>query len=140
MKVTQLIQDIGKCRDILETKDTKKILAIIPLLDRVTDTVKRHIDKYIKNSSHELDFTQYDLQELSDEIYEYIKRFQTHFTYDYGYKKLQKNKVINDKVLADFTQLQCDEMYLDRKLREAYKILAYLGLTLYLWQENRKGR
>jgi hypothetical protein len=139
MQVTQLIQDIGKCRDLLEEKDLKKISSFIGLFDKVTDEAKRQIDKYIKNDKYELDFTPYDLSELSDEIFDFVKKYQTQLKFDYGIKQLKKNKIINDKVLADFTNQQCEIMYIDRKLRETYKILAYLGLTLYLWQEFRKG-
>lgn len=138
MQVTQLIQDIGKCRDLLEEGDFKKILTHIGLFDKVTDTCKRHVDKYIKNYNHELDFTPYDLSELSDETFNFIKKYQTHFKFEYGYKKLMKFKRIDDKVVDSFTKEICDEMYADRKLREAYKILSYLALTLFLWQENRK--
>lgn len=137
MQVTKTIESIGKCRDALATKDFKTILTRLGLFEKVCDTVKHHVEKYTKDAKHELDFTPYDLQELSDEIYEYVKRFQTHFTFDYGHKKLVKHKVINNEVLNKFTQEQCDKMYLDRKLREAYKILTYLGLTLYLWRRSR---
>lgn len=139
MQVTQLIQDIGKCRDLLEEKDLKKISSFIGLFDKVTDEAKRQVDKYIKNDKYELDFTPYDLRELSDEIFDFVKKYQTQLKFDYGIKQLKKNKIINNKVLADFTNQQCEIMYIDRKLREAYKILAHLGLTLYLWQEFRKG-
>jgi hypothetical protein len=137
MKVTNTIEQIGKCRDLLLSKDFNLILRYLILFEQVCDTCKRHVDKYIKNPKYELDFNCYDLQELSDEIYEYVKKFQKNFTFDYGYKKLAKYKIIDNDVLKKFTQESCNEMFLDRKLREAYKILAYLGLTLYLWQRSR---
>lgn len=138
MTVTKTLENIGKCRDLIETKDLKKILSKIGVFEQTTDCLKHHIDKYIKNEHYELDFTPYDLQELSDEIFNFIKDIQDHFTFDFGKNLILEHKKIDNKVFLEFSQRQSDEMFLDRKLREAYKILSYLGLTLYLFEESRK--
>ena len=55
--VTQLIQDIGKCRDLIATGEQKQVLARIHLFEKVYNGVKRDLDKFIKDPEYELDFT-----------------------------------------------------------------------------------
>ena len=133
-----LVERIGKCRDLLLTKDFKVILARQALFEDVVNRAKVQVDRYITKPEYELDFNHYDLQELSDEIFNYIKTFQTKMLFKHGQKELLKNKTINNEVLQKFNQQQCDVMYLDRKLREAYKILSYLAITVWLWTEARE--
>ena len=137
MRVTQLIQDIGKCRDILETKDVKTVLKNIYLFEKVWSRAKREVGRYMKDENYEVDFTYCDLQELSDEIFAFIKNHQTKFTFANGHKKLIKNKTIDNVILSEFYREQCDWMYVDAKLREAYKILGYFAIVLWLWSEAR---
>lgn len=140
MKVTNLIQLIGKCRDLLATKDFKLIKNNIYLFERTYDEAKRNIDKYTRNSEHVLDFTADDLKELSDEIYAYVKNFQSKFTYDNSLKKLTKHKSIGNDEINDFVKEQCDYMFVDVKLREAYKIIAYLGVITWIYTEFYKSK
>lgn len=140
MKVTKLIQQIGKCRDLIETKDTKEILKNIYLFDVVVESTKIQLNKLIKNENHKLDFTYQDLADLSEEIFNFIKNYQTKMTFNSFLKELKKLEVINDNVLNSFTSKQADLMYLDRKLREAYKILGYNALTLWVLTEAEKQK
>lgn len=136
MKVTNLIQNIGKCRDLLATKEFKNILKNIHLFKTVYQEIMRNVDKYIQNNKHELDFTYNDIQELADEILNYIKNYQSKFTFKRFKEEILKNKIINDKVLIEFQKEKCDYMYVDRELREVYKILSYLALSVYLIEEQ----
>ena len=138
MKVTRLIQQIGKCRDLLEEGNLKKIASHIGLFVEITDYCHRHIDKYIMNPAYELDFTPYDLQELSDEIYNFITPYQTNFLFKYGYNEVMKQEIINDAFINNFNNKICEQMFVDARLREAYKVAGYLAITLLLWQEFRK--
>ena len=138
MAVSKLIQDIGKCRDALETKDFKTVMRYLPVFERVCDSAKVQVDKFLKSEKHTLDFTYCDLQELSQETFDFVKKYQTKFTFKPSQKDLSKNEVIDNDVLAKFIQEQCDYMYLDRKLREAYKILNFLAVTVWLWTEARE--
>jgi hypothetical protein len=133
-----LVERIGKARDIIATRDFKKILGRVQIFDEVTNKAKIQVDRYIKDTNYELDFNHYDLQELSDEIFNYVKNFQTKMLFKQSQKELLKNKTINNEVLQKFNQKQCDVLYLDRKLREAYKILSYLAITVWLWTEARE--
>ena len=138
MKVTQLIQDIGKCRDILATRDFKEVLKNIYLFQKVYERAKREVDRFISSETYEVDFTYHDLKELSDEIYAFVKNYQNKFVFGYGHKKLCKMHKITNDVVRKYNQDQCDLMYVDARLREAYKILSYLAITTWLWTEARE--
>lgn len=138
MKVTQLIENIGKCREALATKDFKTVLKNIYLFQKVCDMAKVQVDRFIKKDNYELDFTYYDLKELSDEILAFIKNYQSKFLFDKYQKDFIKIHKIDNDVLSKYTKNLCDLMYVDARLREAYKILSYLALTVWLWTEARE--
>lgn len=133
-----VIQEICKARNVLETKDFKKVLARINLFKDICDRAKVEVDRYIKKDNYELEFNHYDLQELSDEIFAFIKNYQNKFLFEKYHKELTKIHKIDNDTLRAFTQKQCDLMYVDARLREAYKILSYLALTVWLWTEARE--
>lgn len=134
----ELVKYIGKCRDVLLTRDFKEVLKNIYLFQKVCDIGKVEVDRFVRKENYQIDFNHYDLQELSDEIFLFIKGYQNKFLFDKAQKKLIKAKTIDNEVLRKFTQEQCDQMYVDTKLREAYKILSYLAITVWLWTEARE--
>ena len=134
----QVIEDICKCRNALETRDFKTILKYIPVFDRVCNSAKIQVNRFIKNEKYEIDFNYHDLKELSEEIFAYVKNFQNKFTFSNYQKDLCKTKTIDNVVLREFTQKQCDLMFVDRKLRESYKILNYFAMIVWLWTEARE--
>lgn len=134
----QVIEDICKCRNALETRDFKTILKYIPVFDRVCNNAKIQVDRFIKNEKYEINFNYHDLKELSEEIFAYVKNFQNKFTFSNYKKELCKTKTIDNVVLREFTQKQCDLMFVDRKLRESYKILNYFAMVVWLWTEARE--
>lgn len=134
----QVIEDICKCRNALETRDFKTILKYIPVFDRVCNSAKIQVNRFIKNEKYEIDFNYHDLKELSEEIFAYVKNFQNKFTFSNYQKELCKTKTIDNVVLREFTQKQCDLMFVDRKLRESYKILNYFAIVVWLWTEARE--
>lgn len=134
--VTQLIQNIGKCRDVIATGEQKRVLGKIRLFEDVYNGVKINLDRFIKNPQYELDFTFYDLKELSDEIYEFLQNYPQKFLTDEMVRQVQQYERIDDKVLREHNQKCCDAMYVDTKLRECYKILSYAAVTLYLCELN----
>ena len=134
----QVIEDICKCRNALETRDFKTILKYIPVFDRVCNSAKIQVNRFIKNEKYEIDFNYHDLKELSEEIFAYVKNFQNKFTFSNYQKELCKTKTIDNLVLREFTQKQCDLMFVDRKLRESYKILNYFAMIVWLWTEARE--
>lgn len=139
MKVTKTIKKIGKCRDIICSNDYKKISSSLILFDDLVQELKRHCAKYLRDDKYELDFTPYDLQELSDEIYDYVKDYQEQMKFEYIFKEIMSNERINNKVFDDFADNYLKKMLVDEKLRNAYKQLSYFALSILLWQEARKN-
>ena len=139
-QVTNLIEQIGKCRDLIEEGDFKKILFNIYIFEKVYLEVKRNIDRYVKNPSYNLDFNHHDLSELSNEIAKYIEQFPSKFSSDLFLKSiLDKNyEKIDNKILAKHTQEIMDLFSVDAKLRECQKVLAYYSFVLRLWTEQNK--
>lgn len=139
MKVTNLIQNIGKCRDLIESKDFAKILNNIYLFEKTYKNVKIQVDKFIKDSSYELDFTFYDLQELSDEIAAYIADFPNQFNVQHFIDKISENRKIDDNILKKFTSDICNKYFVDARLRECQKILAYCAFTMWICLNGNKN-
>lgn len=137
-KVTNLLMSIGKCRDIIKRKDKKEILKNIYLFEMLHKNIKIQVDKKRINYNYELDFNFYDLQELSDEIFNYVKNLQSKFIFKNSIKELLKNKVINNETYLKYLNHQCDLMYIDGKLRDAYKIIGYLSVVLWTLEEGHK--
>lgn len=136
MQVSNLIQNIGKCRDLISKGDTKKLIANCYLFLKVYNDVNIQVNKYCKDSKHELDFTYHDLKELSDEIANYLASMDFKPSADGFIEDIKKNKVINNKVVSEFNQKMCDLLMLDRVLRECQKVLAYSAYVVWLWNEN----
>ena len=59
-------------------------------------------------------------------------------TFNASLKELKKHKTIDNYLFRAFTKQQLDLMYLDRKLSEAYKILSYCAITLWVLTEAEK--
>lgn len=141
-KVSNLIQYIGFCRDLLEKKDFKEIYINIKVFEKVTEGVRRSLNKYTANKLNTPDFTVGDLSELSDEIKTYLENnYPIEFSYD-AFLKLLKNSYtdgIDDKVFREYTEKLCCYLYVDTKLREAMKITAYCAVLFEIWISNYKN-
>jgi hypothetical protein len=48
---------------------------------------------------------------------------------------LTKHKSIGNEEINDFVKEQCDYLFVDTRLREAYKIIAYLGVITWIFTE-----
>ena len=102
--VTNLLSDISKARDLIARGDVKEINNKIIIFDRISRAVKTQLKLYIKNPNHELDFTPDDLNELSTEVFEYIKNFQQKFIYSRLYKDITKTLPITKEIFACLQQ------------------------------------
>lgn len=134
--VSNLALKICKLRDILEEKDFNKILANLNLFTTVEFEVKRQLNKYIRDTSHELDFTYQDIKALSDEAFSFIQNYQQKFLFDKYYKTLMKQTPIDDNTLKDFSIDIGKQMTVDTVLRAFYKELGYMSLIIWLWSES----
>ena len=92
--VSNLLSDISKARDIIARGDVREINRKMVVFDRISRQVKTQLTLYIRNPAHELDFNHEDLNELSTEVFEYIKNFQQKFTYKRLYKEITKTVCI----------------------------------------------
>lgn len=136
--VSNTLEDIGKCRDLILTGDYNEILKRIYLFEKTFNETKVQIDKYIKRRDVELDFTPEDLRELAQEIYNFIKNYQQKFLFEKLFKELSKEKLVDIKKIKEFSLKTANMMYVDRKLREAYKIFSFWAFLLYIWTEADK--
>ena len=137
--VSNLLQNIGTCRDLLEEKDFKKIKNKIGLFDRTYGEVCRNINRYMFNRKTTLDFTPDDSKELASEIKNYLEKdFPIEFSYE-GFLKvldeIQQGEV-NNTIIKDFVTRITEYLYVDTKLREAMKILTYTAVLHRIWQIN----
>jgi len=137
--VTNLLDNICLCRDMIERGNMNELTVKIYIFDIVANEVKRQVNKYIDDKNHELDFTTQDLYELSDEIHHFLKKLEPEFDYDSIMKRISTYVIVNDSVIEKETNRLADYMYVDRKLRECYKLLSYLAMILQLWTESQKG-
>ena len=134
--VTNLLSDISKARDLIERGDVREINNKSIIFDRISRAVKTQLSLYVKNPAHELDFTPEDLNELSTEVFEYIKNFQQRFTYNRLYKDITKTIPITKDIFTDFSVRIGTEFAVHTKLTAFYKEIAYIGLTLFLWSQT----
>ena len=134
--VTNLLSDISKARDLIARGDVKEINNKIIIFDRISRAVKTQLKLYIKNPNHELDFTPDDLNELSTEVFEYIKNFQQKFIYSRLYKDITKTLPITKEIFADFSANLGLQLRAHTVLTAFYKEIAYIGLTLFLWSQT----
>ena len=138
-KVTQIIQDIGKCRDAVTSKDIKVVLSRIYLIEDTWKRCKRFVNKFVLDPSYELDFTYMDLAELSDEIQAFLENWLYKFSFTYSVNLLDKYEKIDAKAVKDFYAHQCEYMMVDAKLREAHKIFGYLATILWLFTVQKEN-
>ena len=134
--VTNLLSDISKARDLIARGDIREINNKIVIFDRISRAVKTQLALYIKNPAHELDFTHEDLNELSTEVFEYIKNFQQRFTYKRLYKDITQTLPIT---ITDFNKFSLKtglEFAVHTRLTAFYKEIAYIGITLFLWSQT----
>lgn len=136
--MTNLLDNIGKARDLIESKDHKKILAKIHLFEIVWKEVKRTVDRHVKNENFTLDFNYYDIADLSNEIADYLNNYPQKFRVNTLIKNLDKHEKIDANIFKEFNTNLCDFMYIDAKLREAQKILSYLALILYVVEKTKE--
>lgn len=136
--MTNLLDNIGKARDLIESKDHKKILSNIYVFEKVCREAKRNADKHLKDENFSLDFNHHDLADLSNEIADYLNNYPQKFRFSTHVKNLDKIELIDHKVFKEFNTNLCNLMYIDAKLREAQKILSYLALILYVVEKNKE--
>jgi hypothetical protein len=134
--VTNLLSDISKARDLIQRGDVREICNKSIIFDRISRAVKTQLNLYVKNPAHELDFNHEDLNELSTEVFEYIKNFQQKFLYSKMYKDITTVTPITKEIFQEFSIRIGYEFKAHTILTAFYKEMAYLGLTIFLWSQT----
>ena len=131
--VTKIIEQIGLCRNCLVSRDYKLILRHIYTFTQVWSGVKRHVDKYVRDSSHELDFNIYDLEELCTELREVLDETSGRINYLSYYKAASEMERITNDTLRELCTTITNITTIDTELRKCYNIVSYYCLVLKLW-------
>ena len=134
--VSNLLSDISKARDLIARGDVREIYNKRIIFERISRAVKTQLKFYVKSPAHELDFTAEDLNELSTEVFEYIKNFQQRFIYSKMYKDITKTTPITKEIFQEFSTRIGYEFRVHADLTAFYKEMAYLGLTIFLWSQT----
>lgn len=137
--VSNNLDNISKCRDLIDEGDLHKIWYRSYLFVKVAEDVKRQINKWLADDNYELDFLPQDLIELSDEVFQLIRNFQSKFVFKNIYNNFTKYDIIDDKIILKETNKIAELMKIDRDLRECYKILSYMAIVYTLWLETKKN-
>ena len=134
--VTNLLTDISTARDIIERGDIKEIDRKMIVFNRIAAGVKQQLGRYVNNPAYELDFTHEDLNELSTEVFEYIKNFQQRFTYARHKKEITSKLPIDFEWFKEFSTEVALEYSVHSQLTGFYKEMSYLGLVIWLWSQT----
>lgn len=134
--VSNLLDDISKARDLIARGDINEIERKKIIFLRISNGVKTQLARYVKNPSYELDFNHEDLNELSTEVFEYIKNFQQRFTYARLKKDITSKIPIDNERFIEFSKKVATEFSVHTMLTGFYKEIAYTGLVIWLWSET----
>ena len=134
--VSNLLDDISKARDLIARGDLNEIEHKKVIFFRISNGVKTQLARYVKNPSYELDFNHEDLNELSTEVFEYIKNFQQRFTYTRLKKDITSKIPIDNERFIEFSKKVATEFSVHTMLTGFYKEMAYTGLVIWLWSET----
>ena len=134
--VSNLLDDISKARDLIARGDLNEIEHKKVIFLRISNGVKTQLARYVKNPSYELDFNHEDLNELSTEVFEYIKNFQQRFTYTRLKKDITSKIPIDNERFIEFSKKVATEFSVHTMLTGFYKEMAYTGLVIWLWSET----
>lgn len=130
------VENIGKCRDILVTKNIKKMLQNGALFDDLWAKTKRHVDRHLENPEYELDFNYHDLSELAAEIKVCLDEWEYECSFERFSQQVDENDPMTMEALKKICQDKCDYMYLDTKLRQCYKIVSYFAGLLKMHERE----
>ncbi len=134
-KVTRLLENISKARDILDTGDFKKVRNNLYFFETLRNDIVRQARKYIEHESHELDFNCEDVRAVSDGLLDLENKLIKN-SYSQLYKRICKNKPIEMKHFNKLCYEVHDKIYFDRFIRPIADDLAFWALTIFLWAES----
>lgn len=124
--MSNIIDNICKLRDLLVSKDYRKIVFNHRLIDSIYKEINLNTIRKSKDYSYELDFTSQDLRELAKDIRDTFKRWENELSPEKNIKKyidkVQDGKLdiqpMNDKI--------CE--YLEYRALNIMPLIKLLGL------------
>lgn len=134
-KVTRLLENISKARDMLDTGDFAIVRDNLYFFETLRNDIIRQARKYIEHESHELDFNFEDVRIISDGLLDLEDKLIKN-RYSQLYKRICKNKPIEMKHFNELCFEVHDKLYFDRFIRPIANDLAFWGLTIWLWSES----
>lgn len=121
--VTNLLENIGKARDLLEQGDLNEIYKRVQLFWQIENDLSVQLGKFTKDKNYELDFNFEDLNALSEEIYNFLKHYPAQFRY--------KN-YIEDELAIKYK--------VDTYLRSCQKVVCYFALVVDLYSNSNERK
>lgn len=134
-KVTNLLTNVGKVRDILEEGDIEKLKRYHFFVEKTKNDLIRHVVKYINDDKHKCDFNHEDVRAISDEIFAMLDK-QLKMRFSHIRKTLTKNiPFTHDDYMAVCERLGVTN-YLDLFYRPIANDLANFAIAMWVWSES----
>lgn len=134
-KVTNLLLNISKARDILDSGDVSKVFNNHYFFEKLKNDIIRQIIKYIKFETHETDFNHEDVRAISDGLFDIADKM-IKMRYSNLHKILTKNKPIEMEHYTDLCNRVANSLYFSKYYRNIAEELSHFALTLWLWSES----
>lgn len=134
-KVTNLLENVGKVRDILATGDMKKLKWNKYFIEKTKDDLIRHVVKYIADENHQCDFNHEDVRAISDEIFDILDS-----NIKMRYSNIHKTLIKKAPFTLDDYYAVCERMgdtnYLDAFFRPIANDLSNFAIAMWIWSES----
>lgn len=134
-KVTNLLDNIGKIRDVLDTKDFKEIKKHQFLIEKTKNDIIRQVKKYIESETHQTDFNHEDIRAISDGLYDVSDKL-IKMRYSNLYKTLTKETPVTMEHFNSLCFRVADTMHFDRFIRQIANEYSFWAVTMWLWSQT----
>lgn len=134
-KVTNLLMQISKIRDLLDEGNVEKIFSQKFLIDKTRNEIKRQVHKYIMHEAHELDFNSEDIKALAEGFTKIDKKLPIMMYNDF-YKKVMDIIPIDDNKFHILCSKYSTRFYYDKYIKEITNDLHFYAVVTWLWSES----
>lgn len=131
-KVTNLLINIGKVRDILEKKDFELVVNNQLFINKVVFDLIRNVKKYVESDKHEIDFNSNDMLAIADGLQYFDNKF-IKSNYKIMNKELEAVKYITIEEWNKLCYKVRDRFYYDKYVRPLVNELNFMAVTLDFW-------
>ena len=99
--MTRLIDNICKLRDVLESKQDRKLVFYHKLINDLTEEISRQATQKARDYNYCLEFTSQDLRELAKDIRDTLKRWSDSVIPEKLIKKFGKKPEVDLSAMTD---------------------------------------